>query len=92
MSFWEVRVTRGARRELKALDEGIQLEAAELITSLEDDAFPPGSLALRGTRDFYRIRLAGAYRVVYRVNERQRRVMILRIRQRGDVYEGLDRW
>ena len=65
-------------------------EAAEIIQDLAENPFPPDSKALRGFRDYYRVPFGGCrYRIVYRVLEQSRIVLVTRIRKRAHVYEGL---
>jgi mRNA-degrading endonuclease RelE of RelBE toxin-antitoxin system len=54
-----------------------------------EDPFPLGYLLLHGTRDHYRIKAErGRYRIIYRVLERQRRILVVNVRPRGWAYSG----
>lgn len=62
------------------------------MRDLEEDPFPEGSTELEGHRGVYRIRCGDdAYRIVYRVSEKRRKVIVQRIRPRASAYRGLDR-
>ena len=56
------------------------------IEALAREPHPRGTRKLQGEYDLWRIRL-GAYRVVYSVLDDERRVDIVRIRHRKDVYQ-----
>jgi mRNA interferase RelE/StbE len=58
------------------------------IESLAENPRPHGSKLLRGALEgHYRVRV-GDYRVVYTVDDQQRRVWVIRIGPRGSVYDG----
>jgi mRNA-degrading endonuclease RelE of RelBE toxin-antitoxin system len=60
---------------------------------LEEDPLPPGHLHLRGTKSDYRIyTYRSLYRILYRVLFGKRTVLVVRVRPRGSVYSGFDRW
>jgi len=76
--------------ELDQLTDSIREQAMQSIADLAEDPFPAGSIPLRGYRHLYRIRFyRDQYRVIYRVSEIQRRVLVLRVRPRGNAYKGL---
>ena len=75
-----------AEKFLSALgDAGPYRRLREAIDSLEQNARPAGCVKLAGAPDLYRIRV-GDYRVVYQVNDATRRLLILSIAHRRDVY------
>ena len=88
--MWITKLVASAREELKGLSKARKQEAAEIIRDLAESPFPPDSKALRGFRDYYRVPFGGRrYRIVYRVLEQSRIVLVTRIRKRADVYKGL---
>jgi mRNA-degrading endonuclease RelE of RelBE toxin-antitoxin system len=63
-----------------------------VLRDLAEDPFPEGSKELQGHRGLYRIRCCrGVYRIVYRVSEKQRKVIAQRIRPRASTYMGLEK-
>ena len=56
----------------------------DAIDALADDPRPPGCEKLSG-REGYRIRV-GEWRALYRVDDQQRRVEVVRVAHRRDVY------
>ena len=54
-----------------------------------EDPVPADAIPLRGFRHVYRLRLPKSYRMVYKVIEGRRLVIMTRIRPREEVYIGL---
>jgi mRNA-degrading endonuclease RelE of RelBE toxin-antitoxin system len=74
------------------MDDRAKVEAARAILELVEDPFPEGSVELQGHRGLRRIRCCrGLYRIVYRVSEKQRKVIVQRIRPRASAYQGLEK-
>ena len=87
---WTVRIQKSAERELDELPEPVWQEAIATIAEFEEDPFPVGSIPLRGHANLYRVRFSNqAYRIVYLVSKSQHKVLIVRVRHRGTVYDGL---
>jgi mRNA interferase RelE/StbE len=59
-----------------------QIEAR--ILALGNDPRPPGSIKLTA-EEGYRLR-AGEYRIIYRIDDGDKRVYVYRIKHRKDVY------
>jgi len=76
--------TRSARRELERLPKGEIPRLTRRVQNLAGDPRPVGCEKLSGT-DFYRIR-QGDYRVLYRIDDAERLVDILRLGHRREVY------
>ena len=94
---WQIEFLAAAQRELDQLADAAGDDAYDEILrdilDLEENPLPPGSVHLRGTKDFYRIyTYRSMYRVVYRVLFGKRKVLVERIRPRPSAYSGLDRW
>jgi len=81
---YRVVFTRSARRELERLPKKEIERIAKRIHDLASDPRPVGCEKLSGT-DFYRIR-QGDYRVLYRIDDAERLVDILRLGHRREVY------
>jgi mRNA interferase RelE/StbE len=88
-SFWVVKISEMADRDIGRLPEEVAEEAADAIRDLAYDPFPEGCIAMRRYNDRYRIRVGGAYRVVYRVHLRKRRITVFYVRHRSEVYRGM---
>lgn len=87
---WQIKIPSSAQRQLEVLADSVWREAMDAIADLSEDPFPSGSIPLRGHAGLYRIRIyRNQYRVVYRVSERQHKVVIERVRPRASAYRGL---
>lgn len=75
-----------ARKELEALDYKLIVRIVTKIEALIQNARPSGCTKLRGFRDLWRIRV-GDYRIVYAIDDRQKRIDVMRIAHRSEVYE-----
>ena len=68
---WNVSVHKRAERELRVLfdneETGILKDAFALMLELEEDHCPAGCVPPENAWDLYRGRIAGNYRIVYRV-------------------------
>ena len=88
-SSWDVRFYRSARRELRDIEDAkLREDITATILALAEDPIPPGSLELEDAYHLYRIRIGG-WRVVYALSEKERTVLITRVRPRGSAYVGL---
>jgi mRNA-degrading endonuclease RelE of RelBE toxin-antitoxin system len=88
---WKLKVQDGAKLEIGGLPtEDLVEEAVAIIDDLAEDPFPGDELMMRKYKDQYRIRFGSeAYRIVYRVDLKQRVVTILRVRPRATAYRGM---
>jgi mRNA interferase RelE/StbE len=83
---YEVGFKPAALRQLRKLNVDVQIVILAAIESLADKPHPEGCKKLKGTIDLYRIRVAGTYRVVYEIRDRQLLVTVVKIGHRRDVY------
>jgi len=81
---YTVLLLRQAQKELAQLPGGTYERVRDVIRTLGDEPRPIGCLKLTG-REGWRIRL-GDYRVIYEIDDQQRRVTVLHIGHRRDVY------
>jgi mRNA-degrading endonuclease RelE of RelBE toxin-antitoxin system len=89
---WQVELTPTASRDLDGLSDNLREDLIDEILSLEEDPLPEGHMPLRGFRDHYRIKAGRNQRIIYRIVERQRRILILHVRPRGKAYSGFSKW
>jgi mRNA interferase RelE/StbE len=85
---YRVVVGRRAEKSLRrrvAPQRAVQIR--EIIDDLAADPRPRGAVKMRGTgeREEWRVRV-GDYRVIYRVDDEAREVLILAVGHRGSVY------
>ena len=85
MASYELRIKNSAAKELEAV--GLKADRSRIvdrIRPLAEDPRPPGCEKLSGL-DRYRVR-QGAYRILYEVDDDARRVTVVKIGHRRDVY------
>ncbi|HET6455763.1 MAG TPA: type II toxin-antitoxin system RelE/ParE family toxin [Armatimonadota bacterium] len=83
---YRLEFTQSAAKEFRSLSPGVKQRVAERVDSLVKTPRPRGSVKLKGHEHYYRLR-AGAYRIVYEVNDEARMILVTRIRHRSEVYE-----
>ncbi len=84
---YELRLSRAARRALaETLPEGVAAAVWEFVTGpLLDNPHRVGK-RLRFELDGYHSARRGQYRVIYRIDEREVTVDVIKISHRGDTY------
>ena len=82
---YEVQVLPSAERELERLPSRELSRVLIRIGSLMTQPRPVGVQKLRGSADRYRIR-QGRFRILYRVDDVTRRVLVYAVGDRKDVY------
>ncbi len=85
--MYEVAIRRRAEKDIADLPASVARRVAEAIAALKSDPRPPGTRKLEADAG-YRIRV-GDYRIVYEIDDDVRRVIIVRVRHRRDVYRTL---
>lgn len=88
MENYDVRIEDIALKELQSLSKPFVTKIFQKIELLSANARPASCTKLTGFDNLYRIR-SGDYRIVYSINDTTRKVVVLRVRHRKDVYKGL---
>jgi mRNA interferase RelE/StbE len=88
LAAYEVELTARARKQYKALDPAIRERVRRTLGELANDPTPAQVKALAGATDLLRVRVS-AWRVIYRIEHDQSRVVILDIGHRSTVYRRL---
>ena len=81
---YSVLILPRAQRELASLPQSAYERLKAAIGQLTETPRPQGCLKLRG-RDGWRIRV-GDYRIIYEIEDGTRRVIVLHVGNRRDVY------
>ncbi len=81
---YEVFILRRAQKELAALPKTDYERMRDAIVALAENPRPTGCKKLTG-REGWRIR-SGDYRAIYEIDDAQKRVTVLHIGNRRDVY------
>ncbi len=86
MASYSLEIKPSAGKELDALSDALFARIDRKIVTLADNPRPAGCKKLRGYKDQWRIRV-GDYRILYTIDDGEKRVAITRVAHRKDVYE-----
>ena len=86
MANYDIHIAKSVLKSLKALPTSDVKKIVAAIQSLALDPFPDGCRKLSGERSTYRVR-QGNYRVIYEIDGRKLRILILKVGHRKDVYK-----
>ena len=88
---YRIRIATTADREIRRLPGHVRQRARRAIQELAQEARPGDAEELREKSGFYRLRLDG-WRIVYRVDDENQVVRILRVRVKTgpETYENLE--
>ena len=81
---YAVYLKRSAEKELDRLPVEVHDRIVKRLISLRNNPRPPGTKKLFG-REGYRIRV-GNYRILYIINEKEKKVEIVSVAHRKEVY------
>jgi mRNA interferase RelE/StbE len=82
---YEILLERRAEKDLKKLPSELFQRIIVKIRSLSENPKPQGSRKITGSKSDWRIRI-GDYRAIYEIDEKEKRVKIMRIRHRREAY------
>lgn len=81
---YDLFVLPSAERDLDRLEKLVYQRCEKCILSLRENPRPHGVQKLAGD-DGFRVRV-GDFRILYRVDDEQKRVYLYRVKHRKDVY------
>jgi mRNA interferase RelE/StbE len=84
VASYKVLIKPSAVKELEAMPLKARRKLVTKIQGLSAEPRPPGSEKLSG-QERYRIR-QGDYRAIYSIDDREPRVLVVKVGHRGDVY------
>ena len=85
MAAYRIAVAPAAQRQLAALDPPALRRVAHRIEALATAPRPPGAEMLAGGEGELRLRV-GDWRVMYRVQDDEPLILVIKIGHRSDVY------
>lgn len=85
---YKVLIEKRVEKDLKKISKEIQIKIISAILELKNNPKPLNIRKISESNNYYRIRI-GDYRVVYEINDKERKVNIFRIRHRKEVYLNL---
>ncbi|MFL5806057.1 MAG: type II toxin-antitoxin system RelE family toxin [Roseiflexaceae bacterium] len=88
---YQISYTDEARQALRTLPGNYRQRIRRLIESLSDAPRPPTAKELRNLPNRYRLRLDN-WRIIYRVDDEQMTILILRVRRKQgpETYQGVE--
>lgn len=86
MQGYSLHIKASAAKELDAIDTVYFERIKKKIVALASNPRPAGSKKLKGHKDYSRIRI-GDFRVIYTIDDVHRRIEIIRIAHRKEVYD-----
>jgi mRNA interferase RelE/StbE len=85
--MYQIIFVSGLDKVLKKIPKADQKRIMNKVEALAKNPFPSGYKPLQGQLSgYYRIR-SGDYRIVYSVDKEKVTILILKIGQRGSIYE-----
>lgn len=84
---YELQFDKRAQKELLRIHQPDLKRLVAKMKTLAEQPFPADAVKLTGT-SFYRLR-QGDWRVIYEVDEAARKVVVLKVAHRREVYRGL---
>jgi mRNA interferase RelE/StbE len=81
---YDVFILRRAQKELASLPKANYERSRDAIATLSSNSRPAGCKKLSG-REGWRIR-SGDYRISYEIDDREKRIPVLHVGHRRDVY------
>ena len=82
---YTVEVAPAAERQLKALPKPIRTQIGRRIDKLADNPRPHGIEKITGEDDLYRVH-TGDYRILYKINDQELLILVVKIGDRKEVY------
>jgi mRNA interferase RelE/StbE len=83
--IYQVITPKAVQKQILSLPAEIAARINEAILALEDDPRPDGVVKMKGGDRPYRIRV-GDYRVMYKIDDEQLIILIVRCKHRREVY------
>ena len=82
--MFKIRFRRSAKRELFELDDETFLRVARAILDLQEDPRPRGYDKVAGREDQLRIWVGRDHRVLYEIDEKTKRIVIMGVRRKDE--------
>jgi mRNA interferase RelE/StbE len=82
---YQVELLPGAERGLESADHPMRRRLSSTIDALGSQPRPSAAKALQGGEGTLRVGV-GAWRILYRVNNRQLLVLVVRVAKRSEAY------
>ncbi len=82
---YRIEIAPAAERQIRKLEPAVRKRLFQKIETLESNPRQSGVEKLTGS-DFYRLRV-GDYRIIYEIEDRITRVLIVKVGNRKEIYK-----
>jgi mRNA interferase RelE/StbE len=84
---WQIRITRTAEKQIKALDKTVQMRVVKSLKEIMDAANPRvAGKELKGNKaKLWRYRV-GDYRIICKIDDIEKKLSVLEVAHRIEVY------
>jgi mRNA interferase RelE/StbE len=83
---WETRYRSSVEKDVDRLPTSVRSLVLRALAQLMANPFPEGSRKLKGSEDRFRLRIAGSYRIVYKVHKAECSITVEFVGHRKDAY------
>ena len=84
---YRLEISKSAQKDLAKLDKPVLAAIRERLERLAETADEITHLPLKGPfQGLYKLRVYGKYRVIYDLQREERRIVVVRVGNRSDVY------
>ncbi len=85
---YKVFIERNAEKDFRKIPKTIQKKVISAIIKLKTNPKPRNVKKISGSENYYRIRV-GDYRIVYEIDDEEKKVNVFRVRHRREAYLNL---
>ena len=85
MDSYTIRFDRQVKKDFRSISAQDIKRIKSAIQALSSNPRPNGCTKLKGSKDYYRIRV-GSYRIVYSIEDENLLILVVRVGHRRDVY------
>ena len=88
--IYKILITPAAERQFRKLSERVQKKIRDVILSLAEGPQPDGCKKLHAKKKLWSIRVSN-YRVIYQIESKELIVLVVKIGDRREIYQKLDK-
>lgn len=85
---YKIFIERNAEKDFRKIPKAIRERINSIIIKLKYNPKPLSVRKISGSENYYRIRM-GDYRIIYEINDKEKKINIFRIRHRKEAYSNL---
>lgn len=86
--LYKIFIERNTEKKFLKIPKEIRKKIILVISKLKDSPRPLNARKITNSENYYRVRV-GDYRVIYEINDKERKIIIFRIRHRREAYLNL---